>query len=56
MDPKILFLDEATSNLDTNKESIINNNIKNLNITRVIIAHRKETINSADRIIDLNDL
>lgn len=53
--PKILFMDEATSNLDVLKESEVNHNIKSLNITRVIIAHRSETIASADRIINLND-
>ncbi|ENU93604.1 hypothetical protein F971_00862 [Acinetobacter vivianii] len=52
--PKILFMDEATSNLDVLKESEVNNNIKSLNITRVIIAHRPETIASADRVIDLD--
>jgi ATP-binding cassette subfamily B protein RaxB len=51
--PKILFLDEATSHLDINNESIVNKSIKNLNITRIIVAHRKETINSTDRVIHL---
>lgn len=53
--PKILFMDEATSNLDVLKESEVNHNIKSLNITRVIIAHRPETIASADRVINLDD-
>ncbi len=35
------------------KENEVNNNIKELNITRVMIAHRPETIASADRIITL---
>lgn len=39
--PKILFMDEATSHLDTTLESDINQAIKQLDITRVIIAHRK---------------
>jgi len=51
--PKILFMDEATSHLDTTLESDINQAIKQLDITRVIIAHRKETIASADREIKL---
>ncbi|RKW42122.1 MAG: peptidase domain-containing ABC transporter [Moraxella sp.] len=51
--PKILFLDEATSHLDVNKERQINEMIKSLGITRVMIAHRPETIASADRIIQL---
>ncbi|MCL9677221.1 peptidase domain-containing ABC transporter [Acinetobacter sp. ACZLY 512] len=46
--PKILVMDEATSHLDTYKESQINEVMKNLNITRIIVAHRPDTINSAD--------
>lgn len=53
--PKILFLDEATSNLDIRKEKEINDMIKSLNITRITIAHRPETIASVDRIITLNN-
>lgn len=53
--PKILFLDEATSHLDILKEREINEMIKSLNITRVIIAHRPETITSVDRIITLHN-
>ncbi|EPG2069355.1 peptidase domain-containing ABC transporter [Acinetobacter baumannii] len=53
--PKILFLDEATSHLDIIKEKEINDMIKYLNITRIIIAHRPETISSVDRIIALNN-
>ncbi len=48
--PKILFLDEATSHLDIALEQAVNNAIKQLSVTRVIIAHRPETIRSADRI------
>jgi ATP-binding cassette subfamily B protein RaxB len=51
--PKILFLDEATSHLDVGKEQLVNRAIKSLNMTRVIIAHRPETIASADRVIML---
>lgn len=51
--PKILFLDEATSHLDIEKERQINEVIKSLGITRVMIAHRPETIASADRVIKL---
>lgn len=51
--PKILFLDEATSHLDTHNEGIINHHVKHIGITRVIVAHRKETVNIADRVIDL---
>lgn len=51
--PRILFLDEATSHLDSVRESVVNEHIKKLNITRIIVAHRKETIASADRVIKL---
>ncbi|WP_432481152.1 peptidase domain-containing ABC transporter [Moraxella sp. ZY200743] len=51
--PKILFLDEATSHLDVKKEHQINKMIKSLGITRVMIAHRPETIKSADWVLYL---
>lgn len=49
--PAILFLDEATSALDKESEAVVNQAIKRLNITKVIIAHRETTIASADRVI-----
>lgn len=52
--PRILFLDESTSNLDVKNELIINQSIRDLKITRVIIAHRQETLNLADRTLYLN--
>ncbi len=51
--PRILFLDEATSALDVQKERAVNDAIRSLNLTRIIIAHRPETIASADRVIVL---
>ncbi|RWR01537.1 hypothetical protein ED28_13700 [[Pantoea] beijingensis] len=51
--PKILFMDEATSHLDLANESRINAAIAALNITRIIIAHRPSTIASADRVIEI---
>lgn len=53
--PKILFMDEATSHLDTELEKSVNTVIKTLSITRIIIAHRPETIASADRVISLQE-
>lgn len=53
--PRILFLDEATSHLDIKTEKIVNDTIKNLNITKVIIAHRLETICSCDRVIGIDN-
>lgn len=50
--PKILFLDESTSNLDFKNEAIINDHINRIGITRVIISHRKEILEQADQVID----
>jgi len=55
-DPKLLFLDEATSHLDLDNESIVNANVKEMNVTRVLVAHRTETVKSADIVIDLGKL
>ena len=52
--PKILILDEATSHLDVHRETAINEALKNQKITRLIVAHRQETIKAADRILHLN--
>lgn len=51
--PPILLLDEATSHLDVEREAAVNAHIAALSMTRVVIAHRPETIRSADRIIHL---
>lgn len=51
--PQILVLDEATSHLDVAMERQVNQAIKTLNITRIVIAHRPETIAHADRVIEL---
>jgi ATP-binding cassette, subfamily B, bacterial CvaB/MchF/RaxB len=53
--PQILFLDEATSALDVDRERLVNQAVRQLNITRVIVAHRPETIASAGRVIVLSD-
>ena len=51
--PRLLFLDEATSALDVPKEKAVNDAIRSLKLTRIIIAHRPETIASAERVIVL---
>ncbi|MCA1476160.1 peptidase domain-containing ABC transporter [Bradyrhizobium sp. NBAIM08] len=51
--PKILFLDEGTAHLDTEKEREINANLRHLNITRVSVAHRPEITQGADMIVHL---
>ena len=54
--PKILILDEATSNLDAENEQIIQDALRNLYKDRmtIIIAHRLSTIKHADSILLLN--
>lgn len=49
--PKLLFLDEATSHLDVANEHLVNAAVKQLAVTKVIVAHRPETIASADRVL-----
>ncbi|HFF1959150.1 TPA: peptidase domain-containing ABC transporter, partial [Escherichia coli] len=51
--PGILFMDEATSALDSESEHFVNVAIKNMNITRVIIAHRETTLKTVDRVIPI---
>lgn len=53
--PKILLLDEATSHLDVALEHYVNQAIQQLSMTRIVIAHRPETILSAERIYQLAD-
>ncbi|MBS0446817.1 MAG: peptidase domain-containing ABC transporter [Proteobacteria bacterium] len=54
--PRMLFLDEATSHLDVAGERRVNDAVRALALTRIIVAHRPETIASADRVIDLGRL
>ena len=55
-DPKILILDEATSNIDTETENIIQNGINELKKDRTtfIVAHRLSTIKNVDKILVLS--
>jgi ATP-binding cassette subfamily B protein RaxB len=49
--PKILFLDEATSHLDVCNERRVTAHIEQLGITRLVVAHRPETIACADQVL-----
>lgn len=51
--PKVLIFDEATSHLDLAREAQVNEAIASLNITRIIIAHRSETINKVQRVVEI---
>ena len=54
-DPKVLLLDEATANVDTHSEMIIQRALKQLleGRTSIVIAHRLSTVRDADRIVVL---
>jgi ATP-binding cassette subfamily B protein len=54
--PEILILDEATANIDTITEQLLSDILKKLpeTTTRVIIAHRLNTIENADEIYFVN--
>ena len=54
-EPSILLMDEATSHLDVDKERAVNAAIGATRMTRIIIAHRPETIRAADRVIMIED-
>jgi len=53
--PGVLVLDEATSHLDIPTERAIFETLTNLPMTRIIIAHRHETLAVADRILVLHN-
>ncbi len=49
-DPKILFLDEGTANLDAATEAKVSEVLAQMDITRVVIAHRRRLIDQADTV------
>lgn len=51
--PRLLVLDEATSHLDVERERLVNAAVQRLRITRIVIAHRAETVAAAGRVIRL---
>jgi ATP-binding cassette subfamily B protein RaxB len=50
--PSVLALDEATSHLDMHNENAVSKALSQLKLTRIVIAHRPETIALADRHIN----
>jgi ATP-binding cassette subfamily B protein RaxB len=53
--PRVLVLDEATSHLDIRNEQRINEALARLQMTRIIVAHREESIRSTDRIVTMEN-
>lgn len=53
-EPKILIFDEATSYLDPECETRVVTAIRALKVTRIFVSHRPQTIDTADRVIDIN--
>ena len=51
--PRILVLDEATSHLDLRNEASVNEAVRAMSVTRVVVAHRPETIAAADRVVQM---
>ena len=51
--PRILILDEGTSHLDVETEKAVNAALSNLAITRLVVAHRPETLRAAGRVVSL---
>jgi ATP-binding cassette subfamily B protein RaxB len=53
--PRILIMDEGTAHLDASLEEAVNRAIRRLGITRIVVAHRQETIRAADRILHMEN-
>jgi ATP-binding cassette, subfamily B, bacterial CvaB/MchF/RaxB len=53
--PALLLLDEATSHLDVAREKSVNEALRATQMTRVVIAHRPETIRASNRVITLTN-
>ena len=51
--PRLIVLDEATSELDADNERAVARTLRGLRVTRLTIAHRPETIAGADRVVEL---
>jgi ATP-binding cassette, subfamily B, bacterial CvaB/MchF/RaxB len=51
--PGLLLLDEATSHLDVERERAVNAGLEAMAVTRIMVAHRPETIHASGRVINL---
>ena len=54
-DPKVLFLDEGTANLDPETEAEIAELIAGMSITRIVVAHRRALVDAADAVFRVAD-
>ena len=53
--PGLLLLDEATSHLDVARERAVNAALAAMALTRIVVAHRPETIHASGRVITLEN-
>ena len=53
--PRLLFIDEGTSHLDVRLEQRVNEAVQSLGLTRVSVAHRPQTLASANRVLHFAD-
>jgi len=53
--PKILIFDEATSALDNRTQAVVTQSLNQLQVTRIVVAHRLSTIKDADKIVYLEN-
>ncbi len=53
--PKVLALDEATSHLDIANEKLVTQALAKMQVTRIVVAHRPETIAGAQRVVVLQE-
>ncbi|WP_249660932.1 peptidase domain-containing ABC transporter [Variovorax sp. PCZ-1] len=52
--PQFLILDEATSHLDVRREAQVNANLVQMQITRIVVAHRPQTIAAMQRVVAID--
>ncbi|MGS0688470.1 peptidase domain-containing ABC transporter [Nakamurella sp. GG22] len=52
--PAVLVLDEATSHLDATTEAVVETNLHQLGMTRIVVAHRLSTVQDADHVLVLD--
>ncbi len=53
--PRVLILDEATSHLDVAREAAVGLAIAQMSVTRIVVAHRPQTLASVDRVVEMAD-